>query len=78
MDQPEKIPTELISIAEYAKRKSRNRLTIYNKLQTPETPDGTIIPEIVDGKWKIDWEKYKDLELAPSPKRRRKSIKSKS
>jgi len=63
---------ELISVSEYAKRRGLGRHTIYQKIKTPETPNGIIIPEIVKGVWKIDWDQYKDLELPPSPKRRTK------
>jgi hypothetical protein len=54
---PEK---DLITVAEFAKRKGYSRTAAYALLQTVETPDAPIVPVMgEDGKFKIDWNVYK-------------------
>lgn len=60
---------ELLSPAEYAKRKGVSRQSVYNRLNTPETPNGDIIPELVKNLWKIDFQKYQNLEFKPVTRR---------
>jgi hypothetical protein len=60
---------DLLTVAQYAKKKKVTKPGVYRRINTKETPNGDIIPEVVDGRWRIRWSVYKDLSFQPRPHR---------
>ena len=53
----------MMKVYDFAKAMGVHPPAVYKRIQTPETPDGKIIPELHadDRTWLIDYNRYKDI-----------------